>query len=96
MSGKSSGSSTDTAHTRESNSQRQRTPTSETQAFLVDLVGAYSNRSDLREQLQQAAMILLVKASHDDEPGTNADPEVYSTTRWWSLRDRFSLTIFKP
>jgi CRP-like cAMP-binding protein len=57
---------------------------------LVDLVVAYSNRSDLREQLQQVAMILSETASQDDEPGSSADSEVRSATRWWSLRDRFS------
>jgi hypothetical protein len=56
----------------------------------VDLLVAYSNRSDLREQLQQVAVILLETASQDDEPGSSADSEVRSATRWWSLRDRFS------
>jgi len=56
----------------------------------VDLLVAYSNRSDLREQLQQVAVILSEAASQDDEPGSSADSEVRSATRWWSLRDRFS------
>jgi FixJ family two-component response regulator len=56
----------------------------------VDLLVAYSNRSDLREQLQQVAVILSEAARQDDEPDSSADGEVRSATRWWSLRDRFS------
>ncbi|MBV9011232.1 MAG: helix-turn-helix domain-containing protein [Pseudonocardiales bacterium] len=56
----------------------------------MDLLVAYSNRSDLREQLQKAVVILVEGARQDDEPGSGADGEVCSTTRWWSLRDRFS------
>jgi hypothetical protein len=57
----------------------------------VDLLVAYSNRSDLREQLQQVAVILSAEAKQDDGPDPNADSEeVCSATRWWSLRDRFS------
>jgi hypothetical protein len=33
---------------------------------------------------------LLTDASQDDKPSSDADREVRSTTRWWSLRDRFS------
>ncbi len=57
---------------------------------MVDLVGSYSNRFDLRERLQRAIMILLEKASQGDEHGSSGDGGVRSTTRWWSLRDRFS------
>jgi Helix-turn-helix domain of resolvase len=53
-------------------------------------VHAYSNRSDLREKLQQVAVILSEAARQDDEPDSSADGEVRSITRWWSLRDRFS------
>lgn len=57
----------------------------------MDLTVAYSNRSDLREQLQQATVILLEEVSQGDEAsGSGADREVCSTARWWSLRDRFS------
>jgi len=56
----------------------------------VDLLVAYSNRSDLREQLQRAAVILSEEARQDDEPNSDAGGEVRSATRWWSLRDRFS------
>jgi FixJ family two-component response regulator len=56
----------------------------------VDLLVAYSNRSDLREQLQQVAVILSEATRQDDEPDPSADDEVRSATRWWSLRDRFS------
>jgi hypothetical protein len=55
---------------------------------MVDLLVVYSNRSDLREQLQQAAVILS-EARQGDEPGSGADGEVCSAPRWWSLRDRF-------
>jgi hypothetical protein len=34
----------------------------------VDLLVAYSNRPDLRERLQRAAMILLEEPRRDDEP----------------------------
>jgi hypothetical protein len=34
--------------------------------MVVDLTVAYSNRSELREQLQTAAMILLEEASQGD------------------------------
>ncbi len=53
-------------------------------------MGAYSNRSDLREQLQRVAVILLEGADQSDEPESCADQEVCSATRWWNLRDRFS------
>ncbi len=56
----------------------------------MDLLVAYSNRSDLREQLQRAAVILSEEARQDDEPESSGDGEVSSATRWWSLRDRFS------
>ncbi|MGH3710977.1 MAG: hypothetical protein ACRDRQ_23370 [Pseudonocardiaceae bacterium] len=56
---------------------------------MVDLLAAYSNRSDLREQLQQATAILSKEAQRDDETGFSADGEVRSAPRWWSLRDRF-------
>jgi Helix-turn-helix domain of resolvase len=56
----------------------------------VDLLVAYSNRSGLREQLQQATVILSKKAQRDDGPNSGTDGEVCSATRWWSLRDRFS------
>ena len=56
----------------------------------MDLVVAYSNRSDLREQLQRAVMILLEEAEQDDEPKCRTMGDVRSVTRWWSLRDRFS------
>jgi hypothetical protein len=56
----------------------------------VDLVGAYSNRSDLRERLRRAMMILLDEASQGNEPDSSGDGGVRSTTRWWNLRDRFS------
>jgi Trp operon repressor len=56
----------------------------------VDLLVTYSNRSDLQERLQRAAMILSEEASQDEGPDSSADGEVRSTTRWWSLRDRFS------
>jgi hypothetical protein len=64
--------------------------TSRRSQAVVDLLVAYSNRSDLREQLQRATVILSEKARQDD--GTNPSPEgeVRSATRWWSLRDRFS------
>jgi Helix-turn-helix domain of resolvase len=55
----------------------------------VDLLVAYSNRSDLREQLQRVAVILSEEAQGDDEPGSSTGGEVRSATRWWSLRDRF-------
>lgn len=35
-------------------------------------------------------MILMDKASQDDEPDSRTEDEVRSATRWWSLRDRFS------
>ncbi|MGH3832613.1 MAG: hypothetical protein ACRDRS_19595 [Pseudonocardiaceae bacterium] len=57
---------------------------------LVDLLVAYSNRPDLREQLQRTVVILSEKTRQDDEPDSSPDSEVPSTTRWWSLRDRFS------
>jgi hypothetical protein len=56
----------------------------------VDLLVAYSNRPDLREQLQQVAVILSEATIQDDEPDSSADGEMHSATRWWSLRDRFS------
>jgi hypothetical protein len=57
----------------------------------VDLLVAYSNRSDLREQLLRAAAILSEEARQDDEPESNGDSVgVRSAARWWSLRDRFS------
>jgi hypothetical protein len=56
----------------------------------VDLLVPYSNRPDLREQLQQVVLILSEEARQDDEPDFNADDEIRSTTRWWSLHDRFS------
>lgn len=57
----------------------------------MDLLVAYSNLSDLREQLQRVAVILSEEARQDDEPGASADSvEVRSASRWWSLRDRFS------
>lgn len=56
----------------------------------MDLLVTYSNRSDLREQLQRVVVILSEEASHDDRLGSSAGGEVHSTTRWWSLRDRFS------
>ena len=56
----------------------------------MDLLVASSNRSDLREKLQQVAVILSEEASRDDEPDSSAGGEVRSATRWWSLRDRFS------
>jgi hypothetical protein len=56
----------------------------------VDLLVAYSNRCDLREQLQQVVVILSEAAGRrDDESDSSADGEVRSATRWWSLRDRF-------
>ncbi|MGH3852084.1 MAG: helix-turn-helix domain-containing protein [Pseudonocardiaceae bacterium] len=57
----------------------------------MDLLVAYSNRSDLREQLRKAVAILSEEAQQDG--GTDSSPdsgEVRSATRWWSLRDRFS------
>jgi hypothetical protein len=57
---------------------------------MVDLLVAYSNRSDLREQLQRVAVILSKGASQDDGTDSSAEGEVRSATRWWSLRDRFS------
>jgi hypothetical protein len=56
----------------------------------VDLLVAYSSRADLREQLQQATVLLSKEAQRDDGTGSSADGEVRSATRWWSLRDRFS------
>ena len=56
----------------------------------VDLLVTYSNRFDLREQLQQVVVILSEEASQDNGPDSSADGEVRSATRWWSLRDRFS------
>jgi hypothetical protein len=56
----------------------------------VDLLVAYSNRSDLREQLQQVAVILSEEALQDAGPDSSVGDEVRSVTRWWSLRDRFS------
>jgi hypothetical protein len=56
----------------------------------VDLLVAYSNRSDLQEHLQRTEMILSEEASQDDGPDSSADGEVRSATRWWNLRDRFS------
>jgi FixJ family two-component response regulator len=35
-------------------------------------------------------MILLEEVSQGNEPDSSGDGEVRSTTRWWSLRDRFS------
>ncbi|MGH9875650.1 MAG: helix-turn-helix domain-containing protein [Pyrinomonadaceae bacterium] len=35
-------------------------------------------------------LILLEEARQDDELDSSGDGEVRSTTRWWSLRDRFS------
>jgi hypothetical protein len=57
---------------------------------MVDLLVAYSNRSELREQLQQVAMILSEEAIQDNGSDSDTDGEVRSATRWWSLRDRFS------
>ncbi|MGH3852081.1 MAG: hypothetical protein ACRDR6_01005 [Pseudonocardiaceae bacterium] len=54
------------------------------------MVRAYSNRSDLREQLKRVTVILLEEARQDDKPDSSGDGEVCSATRWWSLRDRFS------
>ena len=56
----------------------------------MELLVTYSNRPDLREQLQQVAVILSKEAHRDDGTGSSADGEVRSATRWWSLRDRFS------
>ncbi|MBV8542827.1 MAG: helix-turn-helix domain-containing protein [Pseudonocardiales bacterium] len=56
----------------------------------MDLLVAYSNRSDLREQLQQVAAILPEDGSQDDGSDSRVEGEVRSATRWWSLRDRFS------
>lgn len=57
----------------------------------MDLLVAYSNRSDLREQLRKAVMILLEETRRDGRMDSSADSgEVRSATRWWSLRDRFS------
>jgi hypothetical protein len=55
----------------------------------VDLVVTYSNRSDLREQLQRALMVLSEEVSEGEGPGSSGEGEVCSATRWWSLRDRF-------
>lgn len=58
---------------------------------MVDLVGAYSNRSDLREQLRKAAVILSEEVRRDGGTDSSADGgEVCSATRSRSLRDRFS------
>jgi hypothetical protein len=54
----------------------------------VDLLVAYSNRSDLQEQLQQVAAILPEDGSQDDGSDSRVDGEVRSATRWWNLRDR--------
>jgi DNA-directed RNA polymerase specialized sigma24 family protein len=56
----------------------------------VDLLVTYSNRFDLREQLQRAALILSKEARQDDEPDSSEGGGVRSATRWWSLRNRFS------
>lgn len=56
----------------------------------MDLLVAYSNRSELREQLQQAAVILFEEAGQGEKPGSSPDRQVCSATRWWNLRDRFS------
>lgn len=57
----------------------------------MDLLAAYSNRSELREQLQQVTVILSKEAKQDDGPDSSTDgEEVCSATRWWSLRERFS------
>lgn len=56
----------------------------------VDLLVAYSNRSDLRDQLQQVAVILSEDASQDEMPSLGADGVVCNPSRRWSLRDRFS------
>jgi hypothetical protein len=64
---------------------------------MVDLLVAYSNRSDLREQLREAVVILSEETRQDGGPNSSADSrEVRSATRWWSLRDRFSPKIFRP
>jgi hypothetical protein len=39
-----------------------------------DLLVTYSNRSDLREQLQRVAVILPEGASHDEGPDSNSPP----------------------
>jgi hypothetical protein len=46
------------------------------------IVHAYSNHSDLREQLRQAAVILSEKAWQDNGLDSDAEDEVRSTTRW--------------
>lgn len=55
----------------------------------MDLLVAYSNRSDLREQLQQVAVILSEDASQGDGEGSGADGVVLNPGRRWSLYDRF-------
>jgi len=76
----------------ETGQPRQAAPGHRFESPWVDLLVAYSNRSDLREQLLRAVVILLEEARQDDEPDSNGDSvEVRSAARWWSLRDRFSL-----
>jgi Helix-turn-helix domain of resolvase len=36
-------------------------------------------------------MILMEETRQDDEPDSRKEGEVRNATRWWSLRDRFSL-----
>lgn len=59
----------------------------------MDLLVAYSNRADLREQLRQVTVTLSEEASRDDRTDSSAEGaegEVRSATHWWSLRDRLS------